>query len=333
MNAQLIDGKRIREKILHQVNQEVARLKNEFGGVPGLAILRVGDDPASIAYIRQKKLAAEGLGFDYREYLFPEAATSSAVSQCIRQLNRDSSVHGILLQLPLPPHLNPEALVAVIDPEKDVDGLHPVNAGRLFQGLPGLRPCTPSGVMHLLEEIRFDLSGKTAVIVGRSNIVGKPMAMLLLAANATATICHRQSDLPAALAQADLVVAAAGMPDCIKGRWIKPGAVVIDVGINRMEGKLVGDVEFREAAQRASFITPVPGGVGAITVAMLMRNTLQAWAHQHQHQHQHQRELESESAITDVHDTDAWPSSPAAHPLYGQASEGSITRSVTKAVT
>jgi methylenetetrahydrofolate dehydrogenase (NADP+)/methenyltetrahydrofolate cyclohydrolase len=198
----------------------------------------------------------------------------------IGELNRDSTVHGILLQLPVPAHLNPDELIAAIDPDKDVDGLHPVNAGRLFQGRDGLRPCTPMGVMRLLAEIGFEPAGTRAVIVGRSNVVGKPMAMLLLAANATTTICHRRSDVPSAVRQADLVVAAVGAPRSIQGIWIKPGAVVIDVGINRVGGKLVGDVEFEEARERASFITPVPGGVGAVTVAMLMHNTFLAWAGQ-----------------------------------------------------
>lgn len=278
MNARLIDGKAIREKILVQIDREMARRKLARRGVPGLAVIRVGEDPASIAYIRQKRLAAEALGYDYREQVFTSDIRQAELIERIRELNQNSTVHGILVQLPLPGHLDPDELAAAIDPDKDVDGVHPVNAGRLFQGQHGLRPCTPAGVMRLIEEIGFDLAGKHAVIVGRSNIVGKPMAMLLLAANATATICHRRSDVPAAVGQADLVVAAVGVPQSIKGAWIKPGAVVIDVGINRVEGKLVGDVEFGEACRRASFITPVPGGVGAVTVAMLMYNTFLAWS-------------------------------------------------------
>lgn len=278
MPAQLIDGKQIRTKILQEIDEELARVRPRIGGAPGLAILRVGDDPASIAYIRQKMLAAEQLGYRYQEYLFPADAAETEVIESIRRLNEDPEVHGILLQLPVPRHLNPDVLVAAIHPAKDVDGLHPVNAGRLFQGQGGLRPCTPAGVMRLLDEINFDPAGKRAVIVGRSNIVGKPMAMLLLAADATATICHRRSDVPAALRHADLVVAAVGAPRSIRGDWIKPGAVVVDVGINRIGGKLIGDVEFEEAAERASFITPVPGGVGAVTVAMLMYNTFLAFA-------------------------------------------------------
>ncbi|MBS1213173.1 MAG: folD [Proteobacteria bacterium] len=282
MNARLIDGIGIRTKILHQIKQELARRARIRDGVPGLAVIRVGYDPASSAYIRQKKLTAQELGYDYREHLLAEAALQSEVMELIGQLNRNSKVHGILLDLPIPPHLSRETLVGAINPDKDVDGLHPVNAGMLFQGRHGFRPCTPLAVMRLLEEIGFDPAGKKAVIIGRSNIVGKPIAMLLLAAHATATICHRQSDLPAALKHADLVVAAVGVPRSIKGTWIKRGAAVIDVGINRVDGTLVGDVEFEEASKRASFITPVPGGVGAVTVAMLMHNTFLAWASQAQ---------------------------------------------------
>lgn len=280
MSARLIDGNRIRNKIFQEIGRNLARYAGARTGMPGLAVLRVGDDPASIAYIRQKERAARELGYGYREYSFAATACPSELIDRIHLLNRDGSVHGILLQLPLPAHLNPAELTLAVLPEKDVDGLHPVNAGHLFQGRQGLRPCTPSGVMRLLEEIGFEPAGRNAVIVGRSNIVGKPMAMLLLDAHATATICHRRSDLPSALRDADLVVAAVGKPRSIKGAWIKPGAVVIDVGINRIDGRLIGDVEFEEASQRASFITPVPGGVGAITVAMLMQNTMVAWAGQ-----------------------------------------------------
>jgi methylenetetrahydrofolate dehydrogenase (NADP+)/methenyltetrahydrofolate cyclohydrolase len=278
MSAQLIDGNRIRAKILRQIERDVARLKEQQQGVPGLAVIRVGDDPACIAYAREKERAAHTLGYAYRELPFELTVTERELHGRISELNRDPAIHGILLQLPLPAHLDADALAAVIDPDKDVEGRHPVNAGRLFQGLAGLRPCTPMGVMRLLEDIGLELAGKRAVIVGRSNIVGKPMAMLLLAAHATATICHRRSDVPAAVSQADLVVAAVGAPRAIKGAWIKHGAVVIDVGIHRVDGKLVGDVEFEEAAERASFITPVPGGVGAVTVAMLLHNTCLAWA-------------------------------------------------------
>lgn len=276
MEAQRIDGKLVRGKMFMRLKEDVARLKLEKGVVPGLSVVRVGEDPASIAYIRQKKLAAEELGFHYSEHVFQPDATQAQVLAQVEKLNRDPAVHGFIVQLPLPKHLDADAILVAIDPDKDVDGLHPMNAGRLVQGRPGMRPCTPAGVMRLLEEIDFKPAGKKAVVVGRSNIVGKPMAMLLLAADATVTVCHRKSDVPFEVGQADLVVAAVGVPKSVKGEWLKPGAVVIDVGINRVDGKLVGDVDFDAAVKRASFITPVPGGVGAMTVAMLMQNTLLA---------------------------------------------------------
>ncbi|MBI3185811.1 MAG: bifunctional methylenetetrahydrofolate dehydrogenase/methenyltetrahydrofolate cyclohydrolase FolD [Myxococcales bacterium] len=277
MTARLIDGKAVAAKVRAQVKAEVARLKDERGLLPGLAVVRVGEDPASKTYVTSKRKAAEEVGFYSVEHHLDASASQAEVLGLVRQLNADARVHGILVQLPLPRQLDSEALLLAIDPAKDVDAFHPVNAGRLFQGKPGLRPCTPAGVMRLLEEIGFSPAAKKAVVVGRSNIVGRPMAMLLLAADATVTICHRKSDLPLEIGQADLVVAAVGVPRLVKGAWIKPGAVVIDVGINRTpEGKLVGDVEFEAAAQLASWITPVPGGVGPMTVAMLMQNTLAA---------------------------------------------------------
>ena len=203
--------------------------------------------------------------------------TQDELLSLVDKLNQDPAVHGILVQLPLPKHIDAERIISAVKPEKDVDGFHPMNAGKLSLGKPALRPCTPYGVMRLLQEVGCDPSGKRAVVVGRSNIVGKPMALMLLAADATVTVCHRKSNLAAEVANADIVVAAVGVPELIKGEWIKPGAVVIDVGMNRMpDGKLKGDVEFEKAKERASFITPVPGGVGPMTIAMLMRNTLEA---------------------------------------------------------
>lgn len=277
MNATLIDGNAIRTTILQQLEQDLCRLRATSRTIPGLAVVRVGYDAASSAYLRQKKLAAQALGYNYHEHLFESEAAQAEVVELIEQLNGDPRVHGILLQLPLPAHLNANAISSAIAPVKDVDGLHPANAGRLFHGRDGLSPCTPAGVMRMLEAIGFDPAGKRAVIVGRSNIVGRPIAMLLLAADATVTICHRRSDVPAAVRQADLLVAAMGVPRFIRGEWVKRGAVVIDVGINRVDGELVGDVEFETASKRASYITPVPGGVGALTVAMLMQNTFLAW--------------------------------------------------------
>lgn len=278
MSAQLIDGNGIHARLLQQIGRDLARLKTAENGVPGLAVLRVGYDAASSAYVRRKKMAAQALGFDYREHLLEESTPQGEVIDLIRQLNRDPRVHGILPHLPLPAHLDQADVIGAIDPGKDVDGLHPLNAGLLFQGQDGFRPCTPLAVMHLLHEAGFDPSGKQAVIIGRSDCVGKPLAMLLLSAHATVTVCHRRSDLPSALRNADLVISAIGAARFVKGSWIKRGAVVVDVGINFVDGTLVGDVEFEKAAERASLITPVPGGVGAVTVAMLMLNTAKAWA-------------------------------------------------------
>jgi methylenetetrahydrofolate dehydrogenase (NADP+)/methenyltetrahydrofolate cyclohydrolase len=266
-------------KVRAQVAADAAKLKQSRGIIPGLAAVRVGDDPASRTYVASKRKAAEEVGFRSWEHQFNESISREELLQTIRRLNADSTVHGILVQLPLPKHLDPHEMISAVSPQKDVDGFHPVNAGNLFLGHPGLRPCTPLGIMRLLAEIDCKPSGQRAVVVGRSIIVGKPIAMLLLEANATVTLCHRKSDLPQEVARGDIVVAAAGAPELIKGSWIKPGAVVIDVGINRTPlGKLVGDVEFRSAVERASFITPVPGGVGPMTVAMLMHNTLMAAA-------------------------------------------------------
>jgi methylenetetrahydrofolate dehydrogenase (NADP+)/methenyltetrahydrofolate cyclohydrolase len=275
--AQLIDGKAIAATVRAQVAQEARVLRAGRGVVPGLAVVRVGEDPASRIYVTSKRKAAEEAGFNAWEYHFEDTVSQAQILDQIRKLNENAAVHGVLVQLPLPRHVNAEEVISAVLPEKDVDGFHPVNAGNLFLGRDGVKPCTPLGIMHLLEAIGCDPAGKRAVVVGRSNIVGKPIAILLLSANATVAICHRKSQLEREVGLADLLVVAAGAPELVKGRWIKPGAVVIDVGMNRnAEGKLVGDVEFSVASQRASFITPVPGGVGPMTVAMLMRNTLRA---------------------------------------------------------
>jgi methylenetetrahydrofolate dehydrogenase (NADP+)/methenyltetrahydrofolate cyclohydrolase len=275
--AELIDGKAIASKIRARLAQEVARLRAAGGVVPGLAVVRVGEDPGSKIYVAAKRKAAKEIGLNEWEYHFDASVTGSQLLERIARLNEDAAVHGILVQLPLPGHLDGGEIIEQILPRKDVDGFHPVNAGKLLLGRPGLRPCTPLGVMRLLEEIGFVAAGKRAVVVGRSNIVGKPMFHLLLGANATVTVCHRKSNLESEVPQADLLVAAAGSPELIKGRWIKQGAVVIDVGMNRQaDGKLVGDVEFQAASERAAYITPVPGGVGPMTVAMLLQNTVAA---------------------------------------------------------
>jgi methylenetetrahydrofolate dehydrogenase (NADP+)/methenyltetrahydrofolate cyclohydrolase len=275
--AQLIDGKAVAARVRAEVKADVEKLKAERGLVPGLTVVRVGEDPASKVYVNGKKKAAEEVGFNSWEEHPDETITQDALLALVDKLNKDPAVHGILVQLPLPKHIDAERIISAVRPEKDVDGFHPMNAGLLSVGKPGPRPCTPFGVMRLLQEAGCNPSGKRAVVVGRSNIVGKPMAMMLLAADATVTICHRKSNLAAEVANADIVVAAVGVPELIKGEWIKPGAVVIDVGMNRMpDGKLKGDVEFEKAKERASFITPVPGGVGPMTIAMLMRNTYEA---------------------------------------------------------
>ncbi|WNG38182.1 bifunctional methylenetetrahydrofolate dehydrogenase/methenyltetrahydrofolate cyclohydrolase FolD [Archangium minus] len=275
--AQLIDGKAVAARVRAEVKGEVEKLKAERGLVPGLAVVRVGEDPASKIYVTGKKKAAEEVGFNSWEMHPDEHITQAELLSLVDKLNADPEVHGILVQLPLPKHIDSERIISAVKPEKDVDGFHPVNAGRLSQGRPGMRPCTPLGVMRLLDEVGCDPSGKKAVVVGRSNIVGRPMALMLLAADATVTVCHRKSNLAAEVATADILVVAAGVPELIQGEWIKPGAVVIDVGMNRMpDGKLKGDVEFAAAKERASFITPVPGGVGPMTIAMLMCNTLEA---------------------------------------------------------
>ena len=275
--ATLIDGKAIAAQVRSEVAEQARRLREVRGIVPGLAVVRVGEDPGSKIYVGAKRRAAEEVGFRSWEHHFDAGVGQSEVLETVRTFNRDPAVHGILVQLPLPPQLSADEVLSAVSPEKDVDGFHPVNAGKLFLGRPGIQPCTPAGIMRLLEWTRYEIKGKNAVVVGRSNIVGKPTAMLLLAANATVTICHRQSRLEQEVGRADILVAAVGVPELLKGRWIKPGAVVIDVGINRTAaGRLIGDVEFAAASERASFITPVPGGVGPMTVAMLMRNTLLA---------------------------------------------------------
>ncbi len=275
--AQLIDGKAVAARVRSEVKARVDRLKREHGLTPGLAVVRVGEDPASKVYVNGKKKAAEEVGFHSWEHHPGADISQEALLALVHQLNEDPAVHGILVQLPLPRHIDPDVIIAAVKPEKDVDGFHPLNAGNLLLGRPAIRACTPSGVMRLLEEIGCDPAGKRAVVVGRSNIVGKPMALMLLQKNATVVLCHSKSDLRREVEGADILVVAVGVAELVKGAWIQPGAVVIDVGMNRKpDGKLVGDVEFAPAAERAAYITPVPGGVGPMTIAMLIRNTLEA---------------------------------------------------------
>ena len=275
--AQIIDGKAIAQRFKDRLKEEVRFLK-EHGIKPGLAVVLVGDNQASLLYVKAKSKACEDIGISSYQHTFHKDITAAELLWQISELNKDHKVHGILVQLPLPSHLNEEGILEAIYPEKDVDGFNPYNIGRLVIGSPLLQPCTPLGIMKLLEDTGIDLSGKEAVVVGRSNIVGKPVAIMLLQRNATVTVCHsRTHDLQEKVKSADVLIAAVGRPLMIKGEWVKQGAVVIDVGINRLEnGRIVGDVEFEEASKRASYITPVPGGVGPMTIAMLMHNTVEA---------------------------------------------------------
>jgi methylenetetrahydrofolate dehydrogenase (NADP+) / methenyltetrahydrofolate cyclohydrolase len=273
--ATLIDGKAIAAKVRAEVAQGVAEMKAKDGRVPGLAVMRIGEDPASKIYVTSKRKVASELGFHAVEVHLPEDVSQAVAMEKLKGLNADPAIHGILVQLPVPGHIDADALLAALKPEKDADGLQAVNAGLLAQGREATFPCTPWGVMRMLEEIGFQPAGKRAVVVGRSILVGRPMALMLINASATVTVCHRKSNLPEEVARGELVVVAAGAPELVKGAWIRPGAVVIDVGMNRLpDGRLVGDVEFAAASQRASAITPVPGGVGPMTIAMLMKNTL-----------------------------------------------------------
>ena len=276
--SQIIDGKAIAKKVRDEVAAEAARFAALHGRPPGLEVVLVGEDPASVVYTRNKEKAALEAGVRGKLHKLPAETTEAELLALVQQLNDDATVDGILVQLPLPKHIREKAVLDAIDPKKDVDGFHPTNAGLLSVGRPGLVPCTPSGVMRLLAEAGVKLEGARAVVIGRSNIVGKPMAQLLLAANATVTIAHSKTrDLPAVCREADVVIAAVGRAKMVSRDWIKPGAAVIDVGMNRDEnGKLCGDVDYASAAEVAGPITPVPGGVGPMTIACLLENTIKA---------------------------------------------------------
>jgi methylenetetrahydrofolate dehydrogenase (NADP+)/methenyltetrahydrofolate cyclohydrolase len=281
MAAEIIDGKQIAGRVRIEVARDVERFAEEFGGArPGLATILVGDDPGSAIYVAGKQKASREVGMVPTNYPLPAGTSREELVELIDRLNGDPSVNGILLQLPLPEHLDGVELTGLIDPDKDVDGLTPVSAGRLALGLEGLRPCTPQGVMTLLDAAGARLEGAEAVVIGRSNLFGKPMAQLLLGANATVTTCHsRTRDLAEVCRRADVLIAAVGRAKMVKADWVKPGAVVIDVGMNRMDSTppaLAGDVDFEAVKEVASAITPVPGGVGPMTIAFLLRNTLQA---------------------------------------------------------
>jgi methylenetetrahydrofolate dehydrogenase (NADP+)/methenyltetrahydrofolate cyclohydrolase len=278
MTARILDGKRIAEDLLDELRARVQARKQRGQIVPGLAVVFVGNDPASAVYVRNKRRACKHVGFRSRDYDLAATATQAELAQLIDRLNADPDIHGILVQLPLPAHIDAASLINRIDPRKDVDGFHPENIGRLALRQRGLRPCTSKGVMTLLAHTDRPVRGQDAVVVGVSNHVGRPLAFELLLAGCTTTCCHKFTrDLAQTVRRGDIVVVAAGRPGFVKGDWIKPGAIVIDVGINRIaDGRLVGDVDFDGVAERASWITPVPGGVGPMTVATLMQNTVEA---------------------------------------------------------
>jgi methylenetetrahydrofolate dehydrogenase (NADP+)/methenyltetrahydrofolate cyclohydrolase len=274
MTARIIDGKAFAADVRAQVAEGVAQVAREAGRKPGLAVVLVGEDPASAVYVRSKGKATVAAGMESIEHRLPADTTQDMLERLVDQLNANPAVDGILVQLPLPGHLDESAIITRIDPDKDVDGFHPVNAGRLATGLPGFVPCTPYGCLLLLRDVLGDLSGKDAVVIGRSNIVGKPMAQLLIGDSCTVTVAHsRTRDLPAVVKRADIVVAAVGRAKMVKPDWIKPGATLIDVGINRTDEGLVGDID-PACADVAGAMTPVPGGVGPMTIAVLLRNTL-----------------------------------------------------------
>lgn len=276
LQDKIIDGKHISEALLNRISNNVAVLKSQ-GILPCLAVILVGEDPASKVYVKNKELACQKVGIASKAYHMPEHTAQEELESLIINLNQDTAVHGILLQLPLPKHLNEESALLRIDANKDVDGFHIINTGKLMRGLDCIMPCTPKGIMEILQTINYDLTGKHAVVVGRSNLVGKPLAIMLLQKNATVTICHSKTEnLKAICKTADILIAAVGKPKFISSDMIKEGSVLIDVGINRVNGKLYGDIDFDTCIDKASKITPVPGGVGRMTIAVLMQNTLQA---------------------------------------------------------
>lgn len=278
MSARIIDGKAVAASVVDRVAEQVKIRASKGLRAPGLAVILVGSDAASQVYVRNKRKACERAGFVSKSYNLPSETSEAELLSLVQQLNDDHEIDGILVQLPVPEHINSERILEEIHPDKDVDGFHPYNIGRLAQRIPVLRPCTPKGVMTLIESIGVDITGMNATIVGASNIVGRPMALELLLKGCTVTVSHRfTKDLQATLKDADIVVVGVGKPGLVKGEWLKKGAIVLDVGINRLEnGKLTGDIEFETASERVGWITPVPGGVGPMTVASLIENTLYA---------------------------------------------------------
>jgi methylenetetrahydrofolate dehydrogenase (NADP+)/methenyltetrahydrofolate cyclohydrolase len=283
----IIDGKAVAKEVQKQIKEEVEGLERRWGLAPGLAVVLVGDDPGSHIYVRNKEKACKEVGIKSFEHLLPATILEKELLTLVQQLNKDKNVHGILVQLPLPPHIRAEKVLEAISPYKDIDGFHPMSQGMLMLGADGFRPCTPMGIMRLLAAVGCDPKGKNAVVVGRSTIVGKPIALMLLEKHATVTICHsRTVSLRDEVGRADILVVAIGKAGLVRGDWIKPGAVAIDVGVNRLpSGKLSGDVEFETAKTRASAITPVPGGVGPMTICMLLYNTLKAAKYSLQRDH------------------------------------------------
>ena len=274
----IIDGKKVSTQIKQKIIAEVKALKEKTGKVPGLAVVLVGDDPASAVYVRNKNKTCKNVGFQSFENILPADTSESKLLNLIDELNNDEKVNGILVQLPLPNHIASQKILEAINPEKDVDGFHLENIGRLVTGNAVFKPCTPRGIIELLDQYKVEIEGKNAVVLGRSNIVGKPIAFLLLERNATVTICHsRTKDLPTILRSADILIAAIGKPNFVTSSMVKDNVVIIDVGINRVEDKLIGDVDYQSVSKKVSLITPVPGGVGPMTIAMLMANTLQAF--------------------------------------------------------
>lgn len=278
MTAELLDGKKTASLVRERIAEEVERLKAEGKGVPGLAVVIVGENPASKVYVGQKEKACKAVGFNSILHRLPGDTTQEDLLALVEEMNHDPEIDGILVQLPLPRHMDSDSIIAAIRPEKDVDGFHPINMGKLVTGLKGTEPCTPKGIMYILNEYGIELEGKRAVVLGRSNIVGKPIAHMLMAKNATVTVCHsRTKDMASYTREADVIVAAVGKPKFLTADMVKEGAVIVDVGINRMDSGLVGDVDFEALKEKASFITPVPGGIGPMTIAMLLQNTLEAF--------------------------------------------------------
>jgi len=277
-NSKVLDGRRTAAELRAAIGVKVRDLQGECRRVPGLAVVLVGDDPASKVYVGQKEKACREAGIRSFLHHLPASTSTSTLTELLEDINKDPDVHGMLVQLPIPGHIDWTEAVRSIDVRKDVDGTHPLNLGRLVMGLDTVEPCTPRGVMYLLKKYGIDLSGKRAVVLGRSNIVGKPMAQLLLAADATVTVCHSKSiDIETMTREADIIIAAIGRPEFLKASMVKPGCVVVDVGISRLDGGLVGDVDFQDVSRVASWITPVPGGVGPMTIAMLLQNTLERY--------------------------------------------------------